>query len=94
MKHKYRCWLADSQEEDEALEVEEFDAPDAAEASCDRLLENGFWSGDPIPRLMDVHVRCSDGTLVVVSVETEWSVSFYSHGQRNVANYQSKEVAS
>lgn len=72
------CWMKDYHDESDGIEIEAFDAADAAGDACDAWNERGLFSGDPIPGVIEVYVRDMDTReLFMVEVEPSYDVSFY-----------------
>lgn len=84
MVSKYLCWVPDYENEDNAIEIEAFDAQDAAQDACERWEEKGRWAGDPMPDSIDVRVRDADGLLYDVVVGVSYSIDFYANRPKAV----------
>ena len=80
-----RCWMKDWHDESDAIEVDSFDADDAAADACDRWNDRGVFAGDPIPDMIEVYVRDMDTRdLFMVEVGASWDVSFYGERAKKV----------
>ena len=75
---KHFCWIPDYEDEHDAVDVDAFDAEQAAQLACERWHSRGRWAGDGIPGSIDVRVIEEGGSLYNVSVEVSFSVDFYS----------------
>lgn len=89
MTDNYACWVEDYEEEEDALAVETcFGVEHAARVACQHWESHGRWSGDPVPDLIDVSVRDSDGTRWVVNVGHDYSIDFHTSTPTRVGGGQ------
>jgi len=73
----YMCWLEDADEANAIAVVDVDDPGFAASCACDEWQRRGEWSGDPVPDIVTVNVRCWDGLVRVFDIEPQWEVEFY-----------------
>lgn len=81
-----RCWAKDWHNESDGLDVEAFDASDAAADAVDKWNDRGMFAGDPIPDPIEVYVRALETQeLFLVDVSPSWDVSFYGGTAKKIA---------
>jgi hypothetical protein len=83
---RFFCWLQYDHTEEDGVEIDAFDADDAACDACDKWNELGVWAGEAFPDSIEVYVRNLDTReLFTVNVGTSWDVSFHGSDPKPVA---------